>query len=538
MRRTLMGTLAGSLFGAGALFAQSPLPPIPPSHYQPAGVNRPNPSDLSPSDTRRTNGYYAGSSAAPSYGPITGVGTAASAPQLLPLGGMVAQSTTQLPPPTSVPSDGRFGASQPPSMGVDPRGVPTPSYPPSMMAPRLNSPVTNEPAAAPNWPFPWNGSAEAYWGQGCGECGPWSRCPWGACGPEGRMWASVDLLLWWTRGHNIPPLLTRGTGPGNPGILGQPGTTILFGNGPLANTLRVGVRPRVGFWIDECQTLGVEGSFYYLGQVVDNYEFCFPPGDVIGRPFFNTNPAVNAQDAELVNVPGVLAGCVDIAATSEFYGADANLRRNLICQCDSRIDLVGGFRYSHLSDSLAITETLTNLDPGRGVVGEGFIVRDSFRTVNNFYGGQFGLAGEIRSGSLFVDWRALVGLGATHHVIFIDGRTTFINPVTPLPTVTQPGGLLAQPSNMGRWDRSSFSVLPEVAVNLGYALAPGFRIFIGYSFIYWNNVARAGDQINLRVDANQLPTRAGPGTGNDPQFILNRTDFWAQGINFGLQLRY
>lgn len=541
MRRTFMGTLAGSLFGAVGLFAQSPLPPLPPNHYQPSSryVAGPNPAESQPQEPRRGYNSPQGGVATPSYGPVLGSGAGSSAPQFLPLSGVVMAQSNQLPPPTPMLPEGRVGPGQSPAVGVDPRGIPMQPYQPAPGLPMQSVPSGSDLSAGnPYWAGMCNTCGTSYWPQVCGDCGPWSRCPWGACGPEGRVWASVDLLLWWTRGLNLPPLLTRGTGLTNPGVLGQPGTTIIFGNGALGESMRVGVRPRVGFWIDDCQTLGVEGSFIYLGQIVDHFDFCFPPGDVVGRPFFNTDPTVNAQDAELVNVPGVLAGCVSIVATSEFYSADANLRRNLCCNCDSRIDLVGGFRYAHLSDSLSITETLTNLDPQRGVVGEGYIVRDSFRAVNNFYGGQFGLAGEFRSGALFVDWRALVGLGATHHVIFIDGSTTFIDPVTPLPTVTQPGGLLAQPSNIGRWDRSSFSVLPEIAVNLGYAVAPGLRLFVGYTFLYWNNVARAGDQINLRVDARQLPTRTGPGTGTDPQFILNRTDFWAQGINFGLQVRY
>lgn len=545
MRRALLGTLAGSLFGAGGLFAQSPLPPIPPSQVNPArpAASRVGPAEPQRTDLNRGHAPQAAGMGAPSYGPVTPHAQASnpqpSAPQLLPAGAMLTTQSTLLPQPTPVPQDGRMAPIQPPTMGHEPRiGPMAPATPYSGYPTPLSPSGPEMIPGGPAWNGLWNGCGDNCWGQPCGDCGPWSRCPWGPCGPEGRMWASVDLLLWWTRGHNLPPLLTRGTGPANPGILGQPGTTIIFGNAALGESMRVGVRPRVGLWIDECQTLGIEGSFFYLGQVVDEFCFCFPPGDVISRPFFNTDPEVNGQDAELVALPGVLAGCVKISATSEFYGADANLRRNLCCNCNSRIDVIGGFRYAHLSDSLAIVENLTNLDPQRGVVGEGYIVRDSFRSVNNFYGGQFGLAGEFRSGNIFVDWRALCALGATHHVIFIDGSTTFVDAVTPLPTVTQPGGLLAQPSNIGRWDRSSFSVVPEVGVNLGYAVAPGLRLYVGYTFLYWNNVARAAEQINLRVDGRQLPSRAGPGTGTDPEFILQRNDFWAQGINFGLQLRY
>ena len=71
-----------------------------------------------------------------------------------------------------------------------------------------------------------------------------------------------------------------------------------------------------------------------------------------------------------------------------------------------------------------------------------------------------------------------------------------------------------------------------------YQVAPSIRIHAGYSFLYWTNVARAGDQIDLNVDARQLPTRAGPGVGVQPAFVLRTNDFWAQGVNFGVQFRY
>ena len=48
-----------------------------------------------------------------------------------------------------------------------------------------------------------------------------------------RLWFRGEALLWWTRGGQTPPLLT--TSPGSTpqaqaGVLGQPNTTILFGD--------------------------------------------------------------------------------------------------------------------------------------------------------------------------------------------------------------------------------------------------------------------------------------------------------------------
>ena len=42
-----------------------------------------------------------------------------------------------------------------------------------------------------------------------------------------RWWASADYLMWWVQGNQLPALVT--TGPGA-GVLGQPGTSVLFGD--------------------------------------------------------------------------------------------------------------------------------------------------------------------------------------------------------------------------------------------------------------------------------------------------------------------
>jgi large repetitive protein len=65
------------------------------------------------------------------------------------------------------------------------------------------------------------------------------------------------------------------------------------------------------------------------------------------------------------------------------------------------------------------------------------------------------------------------------------------------------GGFLVLPSNIGTHQTSRFSVVPEVGVNLGYAITPGVRVSIGYTFMFWTQVVRPGDQIDLRVNTTQ-----------------------------------
>src|SRR5262245_44853218 len=48
----------------------------------------------------------------------------------------------------------------------------------------------------------------------------------------GRVWLEAEALLWWMRGADLPPLVTTSP-PGTPltraGVLGSPGTEVLFG---------------------------------------------------------------------------------------------------------------------------------------------------------------------------------------------------------------------------------------------------------------------------------------------------------------------
>ncbi len=121
----------------------------------------------------------------------------------------------------------------------------------------------------------------------------------------------------------------------------------------------------------------------------------------------------------------------------------------------------------------------------------------------------------------------------------ISGSTTFLDPVPGGNAVTQPGGLLAQQSNRGVFTSNAFSVVPEFNINLGFNVTPSIRVWAGYTFMYWNNVMRAGEQIDLNVDPNQLPTRAGPGAfGTQPTFPGRVTDVWLQGLSLGAQIRY
>jgi hypothetical protein len=168
-------------------------------------------------------------------------------------------------------------------------------------------------------------------------------------------------------------------------------------------------------------------------------------------------------------------------------------------------------------------------------VGTTFLVQDRFRSTNQFNGGQVGGYAETRSGNWYLAGRSLFGLGNDHSEVTIDGATHATTPAGV--STTNRGGLLAQPSNIGTYEADKFAFAYEGETIVGYQVTYGIRAFVSYSVYYLSNVARAGDQIDTVVNSSQIP----PGTLNGaprPMFHRKDTDFWAQGISFGLEMRY
>ena len=60
--------------------------------------------------------------------------------------------------------------------------------------------------------------------------------------------------------------------------------------------------------------------------------------------------------------------------------------------------------------------------------------------------------------------------------------------------------------------------------------------------MYWSTVARAGDQIDTNIDPQQGPqfTNVVPPAGLKPAppEPMRMTDYWAQGVNLGLDYKF
>ena len=106
-------------------------------------------------------------------------------------------------------------------------------------------------------------------------------------------------------------------------------------------------------------------------------------------------------------------------------------------------------------------------------------------------------------------------------------------------TVIPNSGLLAQPTNVGRTKHSSFAAVPEVGLKIGYQFTDHLRVTVGYDFLYWSRVARPGQQIDTLVNTSQLLRQGGAAVvPANPARIFHDTDYWAQGINLGLEFNF
>lgn len=365
-------------------------------------------------------------------------------------------------------------------------------------------------------------------------------------GSGSRVWASAEYLLWWVKdGPLSAPLVTTGS-PNDPiqGALGQPNTRVLFGGSGLDYGAFSGGRFTLGGWLSTDAIVGVEASGFFLEQKTVRFNAASDAG---GNPplFFPYFSALaNAERSITIASPGsatvpAFSGNVAISSASRLWGSEVN--GVILGWSSPRFEMVflAGFRYLDLQENLDIDNTTSAIGLDRTD-----ILHDGFDTHNQFYGGQLGTRFSFQRDRLSLDVTAKVALGSTHEVVNVNGGIAQFGANAPSPGAF-PGGLYTQPTNIGTQARDQFGVLPEVQVKLGYDLTSRLRAFVSYDFLYWNDVVRPGNQIDrslnltqsnvFATDAGVTPGLVGP-SRPAPQF--SRSDFWAQGVTFGVEYRY
>jgi hypothetical protein len=371
-----------------------------------------------------------------------------------------------------------------------------------------------------------------------------------------RLWLSTEYLLWWWKKSPVPvPLVTTTSDLTSepPAALFQSGTGSVLGNQELDTGAHSGGRFGAGGWIDEHRSIGVEANYFFLNtRTVTQGVSLTGQSDstVLATPFFDADAA--AESSFLLAFPGTLSGAASLTLSDRLQGAEANGFVAVVSSPELRFEVLTGFRYLDFRENLTFVTASTGIQAPEDGSNNGLVLNtlDQFDTDNRYYGWQIGARGEYRFGDLIVGASVKLGLGDMDETTNILGTavTNFFNapaggPFTGVPVQAIPGsGTFAQPSNSGRTSRHEFVFVPELAVKVAYQIAPWARAFIGYDLLFISNVARPGELIDRNFNVSQTVQNAIAGNasapGSVPAVKLTGSEFWAQGLNFGLDFRY
>jgi hypothetical protein len=360
--------------------------------------------------------------------------------------------------------------------------------------------------------------------------------PCGGCNSRPRYWVFADYLMWVPQNQSYPPLVTASLNGGT-GVLGAPGTVVLFDrfNDPIRSGMRIGG----GFWFHEDGCWGADVNYWFLSTQNQTAAFGNNGDPNIGRPFFDVTDGT--PKAEIVSFAGAVVGTVNVHQTQQIWGFEANLRRKLTSGAWGWLDLQLGYRHFTLNEGLQIDENLLAANPAPAPPTH-ILVDDRFRTANSYNGAQIGLASEWRFAPRWtLNSGVRVSMGVVSQTVDIAGATVIDIPG--FGSFAGPGGLLTQPSNIGMRSVNRFAVMPELNLKLGYDITPNLRMYVGYDFMYISSVVRPTGQIDLNVNRFQVfvPPPFGAGAVNPAPFPAARfhpQDMWVQGFNAGFQYKY
>lgn len=312
-------------------------------------------------------------------------------------------------------------------------------------------------------------------------------CP-GACEVSwysGRLWFRTELLAWDAKESRVPAPVTPA-------------------DWTVHDELRLGGRFTVGWWCARDQRIGVEAVYLGLG---------------------------GEDEAQLVaHDDGLLMGERLVRADSEIAGAEVLVREAVWWTDVARIDVMAGYRHAHLFDRVLVDDSSTSLDTMSGyAVGNTLERFDQFNTENNFHGGELGLSTRWwhRCWSCQLVGKLAYGGVFTKNGIY--GQTIETDNTGPDPVVLAPvdGGVFVMPGDIGRADPSDPTILTEIGFNLEYQLRWDMRVALGYTLLYWDAVTRAPALVQQSINTTQFS-----------DVLLDRTSFWAQGLNASFEYQF
>jgi len=330
-----------------------------------------------------------------------------------------------------------------------------------------------------------------------------------------RLYGGAEYIFWWLREARLPPLLTTSS-PGAGGVLGTGDTSVLFGGDRSAgNTQFSGARITLGYWF-ALNRFGVESEAFFLPSIHSTFTTASNGSTLLALPF--TNAVTGAPASTIIAGPtagGVLSGNFTGYTATQLYGQQVNFVYLLAGDGqDTALQYLGGLRLLEMHDRLYDTASSQNAAGATALA-----LQDQFFVRDTFYGLTFGLRGILNRGPFSLQVRGLGALGGTDQQVSTSG-TTFGSP-----------GMYVQPSNLGHFNRTCFDMVYETGFNVGWQATSWLKVYAGYTFLWWVNPIRTGDQVDTTLNL----TGAGPVR---PVIPFKQDSLTAQGLNVGLAFRW
>lgn len=328
-----------------------------------------------------------------------------------------------------------------------------------------------------------------------------------------NVWFTAELLLWFPQERNFAPL----------GAVNNPGDLPGFDWGAQAvadsagGDLTPGFRGDIGRYFGD-GTFGLGGRVWVLGSDGDSNSYASGSGASFGVPFYNTYNNLG-EDAVLVDFsPTGATGAAGFKSELDIVAAELYGRALLGQSRNHRLELIGGYSHFNISDSMSMW--------GAGSDGGNlWNFSDSFKTRNEFHGGQIGAEISLSRGRWTASSLTKVHLGNMDQRLNVNGSSLAMGDSS--------DGLFARGDVKKGLDRSEFAFAPEMNLKVGYQFRQHVNLHVGYSFVYWNNVLLASDQVDRNLYVDRAAAAPAPGS-----FTARSSGLFVQGIDLGATITF
>ncbi len=346
------------------------------------------------------------------------------------------------------------------------------------------------------------------------------------CGKDG--WIRAEALLAWHAERNAPALVTSA----DPGIFPVlPGATVEFGDG-LDGGLTGGIRTDIGRYLSD--SFGVGGRLIYIFENGDDYSASGDQNDAsarsLGRPYYFVpvlNPGTAQEDSVIISQLNLFSGSVDAEFATEFFMADSYARMTFCHNKSSRLEFLAGYTYASLDDMLSITSR--RVDTSNGAL-PGTIFASNYDTENRFNGGQLGFESVVSRGRWTARMLSKVHLGNMEQTVTKLGTTTDLlgNSIVGV----QNSSVLID-EEQGTETQDVFTFIPEFDLSVGYRFRDHVSFNVGYMFMYFDNVALAGNQVDRNRDTSTIGANVTP-----VSYDIVEGSHWIQALTLGVSVDY